>query len=59
MLISIAYLTCSLSIGLFDMPLTLMHTQAPLCTGTNAEHENSCFVFIIKPPIGEYITFMP
>ena len=25
--------------GLFHMPLTLMHIQAPLCTGTNAGQE--------------------
>ena len=30
------------------MPPTLMHIKAPLCTGTNAGHENSCFVVIIK-----------
>ena len=28
-----------------------MHIKAPLCTGTNAGHEISCFVVIIKHPI--------
>ena len=36
-----------------------MHIKAPLCTGTNAGNENSCFVAIIKPPIEERTTSMP
>ena len=27
--------------------------------GQMRDTKNSCFVLIIKPPIGEYITFMP